>query len=121
MARLFLCDDDADYRTLLRAVLADSAHEVVGESCDGRECLDTVADADPEVVLLDLNMPRMSGYEALPELRAALPEAKIFVLSSAKRRDQLDRVLGLGADGYIEKPSNIFTLDAELQAALDAA
>jgi DNA-binding NarL/FixJ family response regulator len=121
MARLYLCDDDADYRSLLRLVLPESGHEIVGEGCDGQDCVEHAAAARPDVVLLDLNMPRMSGFDALPALRDALPDAKIVILSSARRQDELQRVLGLGADGYIEKPVDIMSLGRRLQAELGAA
>jgi DNA-binding NarL/FixJ family response regulator len=120
MARLFLCDDDADYRALLRTVLGGADHEIVGEGCDGRDCIERAPESRPDVVLLDLNMPRMSGFDALPALRSSLPDAKILILSSARRVDELERVLSLGADGYIEKPTSIFGLAGELEAALAA-
>jgi DNA-binding NarL/FixJ family response regulator len=106
MARLFLCDDDADYRQLLRVVLGDGEHEIVGEGCDGHDCLERAP---------------ASRFDALPILRTALPDAKIFILSSARRQDELQRVLSLGADGYIEKPHNVMSLGDQLQAALDDA
>lgn len=121
MARLFLCDDNPDYRSLLRLVLGETDHDIVGEGCDGQDCLALAAESQPDVVLLDLNMPRMNGFEALPQLRSVLPDVKIFVLSSARRQDELDRVLELGADGYIEKPNNVMTLSATIQSALEDA
>ena len=121
MARLFLCDDDETYRSLLRAVLVEEDHDIVGEGCDGQDCIDRVPEARPDAVLLDLNMPRMDGYEALPQLRSAVPEAKIIVMSSARPEDVQHRVVSLGAHGFIEKPDDIFALGREVQALLDAA
>jgi DNA-binding NarL/FixJ family response regulator len=73
------------------------------------------------VILLDLNMPRMSGIEALPGLRAAMPEAKIIMLTSASAAVEKQRVMNLGADGFIKKPMNAFALQHDLRDALDAA
>lgn len=121
MARLFLCDDDANYRELLRFVFQDSEHEVVGEGGDGQACIDTVAASAAEIVLLDINMPGMSGFEALPGLREAAPDAKIIILTSARAVDEEQRAINLGADGFIEKPMNIFALPHDLRIVLAAA
>lgn len=121
MARLFLCDDDSNYRALLRVLFEHSEHVVVGEGCDGQDCLDQAGGSNAEVVLLDLNMPRMSGIAALPGLREAMPDAKIIVLSSASAATEKQRVMNLGADGFIEKPMNALALQHELRDALDVA
>jgi DNA-binding NarL/FixJ family response regulator len=123
MRRIFLCDDAADYRLLVRSVLASlDDMEVVGEACNGQECLDEVVAADPDVVLLDINMPVMDGWEALPQLRDAAPDAHVVVLSTAPERDARERALRLGAAGYIEKPISVFDLPDAIRASLpDAA
>jgi DNA-binding NarL/FixJ family response regulator len=121
MARLYLCDDDENYRALLRVVFAGGEHEIVGEASDGRELLDHAGSSDAEIVLLDLNMPRMSGIEALPCLRTVMPDAKIIVLTSATAADEQQRVMSLGADGFIQKPMSALTLERELNDALAAA
>ena len=82
--RVYICDDSPEYRLLLRMVLADAGAVIVGESADGRECIEGAAATDPSVVLLDLNMPGLSGLEALPQIRQALPGAKIVVLTTSK-------------------------------------
>ena len=121
MARLFVCDDDATYRALLRVVLTDSGeHEIVGEARDGRECIDRAPQVMPEVILLDLNMPGMSGVEALPVLRELLPDAKIVALTTAAAVDKEDEFVDLGGLAFIEKPIDIFTLPESLKRVLDA-
>jgi DNA-binding NarL/FixJ family response regulator len=116
--RLFLCDDNAEYRKLARLVLERSGHEIVGEAGDGQGAIDTAAGTAPEVVLLDLNMPRVNGIEALPELRRRLPEAKILVLTTGQARDERRQALEAGAHGFIVKPERVFTLDDELRSAM---
>src|SRR5437764_4076467 len=85
--RVYICDDSPEYRMLLRMVLADAGAEIVGEGADGRECIEGAAATDPSIVLLDLNMPGISGLEALPELRKALPGVKIVVLTTSKAEE----------------------------------
>lgn len=121
MPRIFLCDDQADYRRLLREVLRDELDlEVVGEARDGAECVDEVAGADPDVVLLDLNMPRMHGLDTLPRIRSVAPRAKVFVLTSADAADQECAAMRAGADAYLRKPIDAFELPGMIRAA-DAA
>ena len=116
--RLFLCDDNAEYRKLVRLVLERSGHEVVGEAGDGQAAIESAPEARPEIVLLDLNMPSVNGFEALPELRRRLPEAKVFVLTTGQAPLERQRALDAGAHGFIVKPERVFALDAEIRSAL---
>jgi two-component system chemotaxis response regulator CheY len=118
--RIFLCDDNSQYRTLLRLVLEDAGHEIVGEAGDGQEAIDLAPGAGAEVLLLDLNMPRLSGWDALPRLREALPDTKIVILTTGQVVDEHRRVLDAGADGFIVKPPRISALDPALRAAVGA-
>jgi DNA-binding NarL/FixJ family response regulator len=118
--RVFLCDDDDGYRTLLREVLREDGMEVVGEGGDGRACIEAVGDADPDVVLLDLNMPGMTGLEALPILRRTVRDAKVIVLSTARDAASESAAHILGADGYLSKPVDIFEVPGLLREALAA-
>jgi DNA-binding NarL/FixJ family response regulator len=120
--RVYLCDDAEDYRALLRVVLGgEDDLDVVGEASDGRACLEGVTQAEPDVVLLDLNMPGMDGFEALPLLRRAIPRAKVLVLSTGGAADCEQQAVELGAAAYIEKPSDVFELPATIRAKLAAA
>jgi len=119
--RLFLCDDNKEYRLLTRLVLEQEGHQIVGEAADGQEAIDQAPAAGPEVVLLDLNMPRLNGHEALPRLREVVPDARIIVLTTGHPADERDRALGAGAHGFIEKPGSVLALGRELTAALEGA
>jgi two-component system nitrate/nitrite response regulator NarL len=119
--RVFLCDDDDGYRMLLREILGAEGMEIVGEGGDGWGCVRAARAADPDVVLLDLNMPGMNGFETLPPLRAGLPNAKLIVLSASPAdRQSVAAAHMLGADGYVSKPFDIFTLPTLLRQALAA-
>ena len=117
--KLFLCDDNLEYRKLMRLVLEEE-HEIVGEAGDGQEAIERAPAADPEVVLLDLNMPRMNGWEALPELRRVVPDTKIVIVTTSGAEDERDRALAAGVDGYIVKPDSVFSLTEQLAAQLAA-
>jgi two-component system chemotaxis response regulator CheY len=115
--RLFLCDDNPRYRLLARLVLEDE-HEIVGEAGDGLEAIALAPATAPDVLLLDLNMPYLSGQEALPQLREALPRTRIIVLTSGQAADERERALAAGADGFLLKPGSIYALTDELSAVL---
>jgi DNA-binding NarL/FixJ family response regulator len=118
--KLFICDDNEQYRMLIKMVLELAGHEIVGEAGDGKEVLAQAPTAEPDVVLLDLNMPKMSGFEVLPHLRERLPATKILILTTGQAPQERQRALEAGADGFIVKPARVFSLDDEIQAALAA-
>jgi DNA-binding NarL/FixJ family response regulator len=120
--RIYLCDDAREYRTLLKAVLdAEAGFEVVGEGGDSGACIADVTRHDPDVILLDVNMPGRDGIEALPDIRDVAPEAHVLVLSTARAEECEERALGAGAAGFIQKPSNIFDLPAMIRRKLEDA
>lgn len=101
--RLFLCDDNAEYRTLARLVFERSGHEIVGEAGDGRAAIETVADAEPDVVLLDLNMPGGGGVSAATAIRSGLPSSRIVAYSVSDGPESQLAMARAGAVGYIVK------------------
>jgi two-component system nitrate/nitrite response regulator NarL len=80
--RVLVVDDEPDVRLLLRLQLERAGHEVSGEACDGQEALDLCAADPPDVVVLDLLMPRMNGFEAIPRLQAAHPSVRIVAYTA---------------------------------------
>ena len=118
--RVLICDDEPNYRFLLRAVLEPEGAVVVGEAGDGRECVELAAELDPEYIVLDLNMPGMDGLTALPRLREVAPNAQIVVLSTAQPEDAAANVVKLGARGFVHKPADIFAVPRELRRAVAA-
>ena len=114
---MLLVDDNADLRFLVRtAVEARGGFEVVAEAENGRRAVELAGEHEPDIVVLDLDMPSMSGLEALPLLRAASPSSKIVVLSSYRRDDYEGQVRAGGATGYLEKGITARRLVDELLA-----
>ena len=101
---VLLVDDDTDVRNLLEVMLGDDGHfSVVGQARDGADALRLADLTQPRVVVLDLHMPGMDGYAALPRLRAMLPDARIVVVSAFPDPYTLVDAVQRGADGYIDK------------------
>jgi DNA-binding NarL/FixJ family response regulator len=118
MLRVSLCDDDANFRALVRVVLSDEEDiDVVSESCDGRECVEQIARTLPDAVLLDLVMPEMLGFEAITRLADVAPATKVIVLSSQPAGEVEATVRRLGAVGFIAKGAQLVdSLPAQVRA-----
>lgn len=106
-----LADDTPEIRTLLRLTLEDQGQiEVVGEAGDGAEAVEIVSALQPDALVLDLAMPVMDGFEAIPEVRRRAPDTKIIVLSGFDTQVMCERALSLGAHVYYEKGISFFDL-----------
>jgi len=101
---IVLADDHTILREGLRSLLtADPGFEVVGEARDGREAVRSVEKLGPDLILMDLSMPRMSGMEAIREIKKRYPETKIIALTVHKTEEYLLSTLQAGADGFVLK------------------
>ena len=105
--RAVLVDDSATIRSVLRRKLeADGTIEVVGTASDGLEALDLIAQVRPDVVTLDIEMPRLDGLSTLERLMATQPTPVVMVSSLTREgADATIRALELGAVDFIEKPA----------------
>ena len=114
--RILVVDDDADIRLLLRELL-ERAGYAVDEAQDGREALRTLFTTPPALVILDVTMPDMDGYQTLERIRD-LSEVPVLMLTA--RTQELEKVRGLaaGADDYVAKPFGRQELLARVQALL---
>ncbi len=120
--RVAICDDVREFRELMRYGLEDDPEiEVVAEAADGEEAIEVVSDQRPDIVLLDLSMPKLDGLEVIDALRARAPDTLILVLSgfAAARMESL--VLERGAAAYIEKGTSLTDIRAAIHAATPPA
>jgi DNA-binding NarL/FixJ family response regulator len=115
--RVLLADDHAAFRTGLRALLAATADiALVGEADDGHQAVERAAILQPDVVLMDLNMPGIDGVAATRQIVATSPHIAILVLSMYEDDDQVFSALRAGARGYLLKGAD----RAELVRAIRA-
>ena len=106
-----LADDTPEIRTLLRLTMENQGGiEVVGEAGNGAEAVQIVSEMKPDALVLDLAMPVMDGFQAIPEVRKISPDTKIIVLSGFEGSLMSQRALSLGADLYFEKGISFFDL-----------
>ncbi|UCE56338.1 MAG: response regulator transcription factor [Desulfobacterales bacterium] len=102
--KIVLAEDHTILREGLRALLSsDPKFEIVGEVEDGREAVHCVEKLGPELILMDLSMPRMSGMEAIREIKKRYPQSKVIALTVHKTEEYLHTTLQAGADGYVLK------------------
>jgi DNA-binding NarL/FixJ family response regulator len=102
--RLVLVEDHVILREGLRALLESRPmYEVVGEGNDGREAIRLAEELSPDLMLLDLSMPRTNGLEALKEIKRMSPLTRVLILTMQKAEDYVFAALRDGADGYVLK------------------
>lgn len=102
--RVLLVDDHTILREGVRALLADEPEiVVVGEAGDGQEALEKVEHLRPDVVLMDMVMPRMNGLEATGHIKRRHPETKVLILSMYDDDEYVQQVIQAGASGYLLK------------------
>jgi DNA-binding NarL/FixJ family response regulator len=82
LIRVVIADDESDVRMLLRIQLEQEGFEIAGEAADGNAAIDECATAKPHVVVLDLLMPRLNGFEAIPKLRRQCPDVAIIAYTA---------------------------------------
>ena len=114
-SRIVIAEDHTILREGLRSLLSsDPNFEIIGEAEDGREAIRCVEKFKPDLILMDLSMPRMNGMEAISEIKKRFKETKILVLTVHKTEEYILATLKAGADGYILKDST----HAELKMAV---
>jgi DNA-binding NarL/FixJ family response regulator len=115
--RVLLVDDHDLFRTGLRNLLETNGLAIAGEAATGAEAVSSVAELAPDVVVMDLNMPGMTGVEATRQIATAAPLTRVVVLTiSDEEEDVLDAIVA-GACGYLLKDASIQDLIRGIQAA----
>ena len=115
--RVLVVDDNAEVRTMLADALAALGY-VTRTAGDGAAAVRAVLTEAPDVVLLDVYMPGLSGVGALPTIVALAPHAKVIMISGTANEDVLKRSLAFGAHDYVTKPFEISSLSRALETAL---
>ena len=101
--RILIVDDHPLTRDALAGLLAQNGFDVVGQASGGVEAIGIARELQPELVLLDLSMPGLSGLEALPKIRDAAPECEVVVLTASGTEENLLSAIRGGAAGYLLK------------------
>lgn len=118
--RIVIAEDHTILREGLRALLSFHPEvDVVGEAEDGLEAIRRVEKLTPDLLLMDLSMPRMSGMAALKDIKKRFPETRIIVLTVHKTEEYISAALQAGADGYVLKDATQDELIVAIKAVLE--
>ena len=119
--RLLVVDDAMIIRELIKEAASDAGFEVVGEAANGQEAIDRYQELRPDVVTLDLVMPKFDGLHALTGILALDPQAKVIVVSALEQTTILKDAFRKGAADFITKPFDKKVLVATIENAIQSA
>jgi two-component system response regulator NreC len=105
--RILIAEDHTLFRQGLKALLSlEEDLEVVGEAADGHHAIERAENLKPDLILLDISMPRVDGMSAIKEIKRACPETKILILTVHKTEEHVLETLKAGANGYLLKDAS---------------
>jgi two-component system chemotaxis response regulator CheY len=104
MGRILIVDDTLFMRTLLKNILFSGGHSIVGEAVDGNEAVEKYKELKPDLVTMDVVMPKMNGIEALKTIKSIDPDAKVIMCTAVGQEQMVKLAIKTGARGYIVKP-----------------
>lgn len=115
-----IADDNSSIRLLLKGLLTELGLNVLGQATNGEEAVRAARTYQPAMLFLDVNMPILSGIDALPKIREASPETAVVMVTGSASRDIVQQAAGLGACGYIVKPVRPAYIEAFVKKLLNA-
>jgi|SRR6516165_6460310 DNA-binding NarL/FixJ family response regulator len=116
--RILVVDDFAEWRGRVRSMLqAQPEWQVIGEACDGLEAVQRTQELHPDIVVLDIGMPKLGGIEAAKRIRRDSPSSRIIFVTQENDADIRSAALATGAEAYLVKANAA----SELLPAIDAA
>ena len=119
MKKILVADDKASSRELIRTLLEHAGYEVC-EAIDGVEAIEKAREESPDLILLDIHMPRLDGYATVEEMRSvdSLRSLPIIALTASAMRGDHDKAIRAGFTGYITKPVSLTALRSEIEKLL---
>jgi two-component system chemotaxis response regulator CheY len=104
MGKILIVDDTLFMRTLLKNILFSGGHTIAGEVVDGDDAIAKYRELKPDLVTMDVVMPKMNGIEALKGIRSLDPNAKVIMCTAVGQEQMVKLAIKTGARGYIVKP-----------------
>lgn len=104
MAKVLICDDSAFMRMMLKKILIENGHEVIGEAGDGKQAVQLYRQHRPDLTTMDITMPKMDGIEAVKLIHEENPLARIIMVTAIGQRTVITEALKAGASDFIVKP-----------------
>lgn len=104
MSKILIVDDSRTSRKILRGILEDAGHEIVGEAVDGSDGVIKFKQLKPDLVTLDITMPVMDGLSALKSIKEIDADAKVIMVTAAGQQNKMVEAIKLGASEFVTKP-----------------
>lgn len=104
MGKILIVDDTLFMRTLLKNILFSGGHTIAGEAADGDDAIEKYKELKPDLVTMDVVMPKMNGIEALKGIKALDPNARVVMCTAVGQEQMVKLAIKSGARGYIVKP-----------------
>lgn len=117
MAKILIVDDSKTSRKILRGILQDCGHEVIDEAENGEIGYLKYQELNPDIVTMDITMPKMDGIECLKRIRSYDPNAKVIMITAAGQKDKMIEAVKSGVAEFLTKP---FEKDAIVHAIENA-
>ena len=121
MARVLIADDASFMRQMIREIIEPEGHEVVGEATNGIEAVDIYEELQPDLVTMDIVMPKRSGIDAVKTIVAEHPTARVVMCSALRQETLVREALQAGAFDFIVKPFKPESVLATLEKVVDKA
>ncbi len=119
MAKILIADDSAAIRLVLKDILSIGKHEIVAEASDGAEAVVLYQQHNPQLLLLDLAMPKKDGLTVVKEVMKYDPNAKIILISASDDHKTINQCLEYGAKSHIPKPFDFNSVLKSITAILE--
>lgn len=117
MANILIVDDSRTSRKILRGILEQGGHTIIGEGVNGEDGFLKYKELHPDLVTMDVTMPIMDGVESLSLIKKEDPDAKVLMVTAAGQKEKMLEAIKRGAEEFIVKPFN----NEDILAAVDRA
>lgn len=102
--KVVIADDDGITRQILRNMLQEAGHTIAAEAKNGQDVVEACLLNQPDVLYLDINMPMLSGFEALPQVKQACPDVHVVMISASSTLENVRQAAKFGVGGFLVKP-----------------
>lgn len=104
MADILIIDDSRTSRRMLRNILTESGHNIIGEAANGQIGYELFVEQKPDIITLDITMPVLDGLDTLKKIRAYNSDANVVMITAAGQKNKMVEAIKLGANEFIQKP-----------------
>src|SRR3989442_2990207 len=107
---VFIIDDNEMTRTVLRMIIQGDTYDVIGDASNGKSGLESARKLRPDIICLDVVMPECDGLDVLTQIKEALPQTAVLMVTARNDRETVQTAIQRGASGFIIKPFNTGTV-----------